>query len=79
MVNNLLTRTKGSAGQMAISVGSNVLTPEGREAKVRKIEPIHDGYVGRPPLEATVQLKDRYGRKFIQTRKTYRLAELEVA
>lgn len=64
---------------MTISVGSIVLTPEGREAKVRKIEPLHDGYVGRPPLEAEVQLKDRYGRKFIQTRKTYRLAELEVA
>lgn len=62
-----------------IDVGNLVITPEGREAKVRKIEPIHDGYVGRPPLEATVQLKDRYGRKFIRTHKTYRVAELAVA
>lgn len=64
---------------MAITVGTTVVTPSGREAKVRAVEKYMSGKRGRPALYAVVQLRDAKGRKLTKTKKVYWISDLQAA
>lgn len=48
--------------QRRVPIGSYVVTPDGKEGKLRGIRPYHDGHQGRPFLVAKVQLRAKNGR-----------------
>ena len=64
--------------QRKLPVGTNVVTPDGREGKLRGISPYHSGRQGRPFLLAKVQLKGRNGRLLAGT-KEYWYSDLRAA
>ena len=61
---------------MAVTVGTTVVTPSGRRAKVRAVEKLYTGKRGRPTQYAVVQLRDAKG---ADARRSYPVKELKAA
>jgi hypothetical protein len=64
---------------MAITVGTTVVMPSGRKAKVRAVEKNYTGKRGRPALIAVVQPISLKGTRMLKSKQTYWMAELQAA